>query len=69
MFGGWAWLLNGNLLIGARSDGMLVRVGKGNDDWALRLSDVAPMMMRGALSKDGCAPGRPPMATTPSGDA
>ena len=47
MFGGWAWLLNGNLLIGARSDGMLVRLGKGNDDWALRLPDVAPMMMRG----------------------
>ena len=46
-FGGWAWLLNGNLLIGARSDGMLLRLGKGNDGWALGLPDVAPMMMRG----------------------
>ena len=35
MFGGWAWLLNGNLLCGARNDGMLVRLGKGNDAWAL----------------------------------
>ena len=25
MFGGWAWLLRGNLLCGARHDGMLVR--------------------------------------------
>jgi hypothetical protein len=47
MFGGWAWLLNGNLLIGARSDGMLVRLGKGKDGWALALPDIAPMMMRG----------------------
>ena len=47
MFGGWAWLLNGNLLLGARSDGMLVRLGKGNDGWALGLPDVAPMIMRG----------------------
>ena len=47
MFGGWAWLLNGNLLLGARSDGMLARLGKGNDGWALGLPDVAPMTMRG----------------------
>ena len=26
MFGGWAWLVNGNLLCGARDDGMLVRL-------------------------------------------
>ncbi len=47
MFGGRAWLLGGNLLVGARSDGMLARLGKGNDDWALALPDVAPMMSRG----------------------
>jgi hypothetical protein len=47
MFGGWAWLLNGNLLIGARSDGMLARLGKGNDAWALGLPDVWRMMSRG----------------------
>ncbi len=47
MFGGWAWLLNGNLLIAARSDGMLARLGKGNDAWALGLPDVSPMISRG----------------------
>ena len=44
MFGGWAWLLNGNLLCGARSDGMLVRLGKDREGWALEMSDIAPMM-------------------------
>jgi hypothetical protein len=47
MFGGWAWLVNGNLLIGARADGMLARLGKGNDAWALALPDVGPMIARG----------------------
>jgi hypothetical protein len=47
MFGGIAWLLDGNLLIGARGDGMLVRLGKGNDAWALALPDVGPMISRG----------------------
>ena len=43
MFAGWAWLLNGNLLCGARADGMLVRLGKGLDAWALQLPGIAPM--------------------------
>src|SRR5262249_37443327 len=47
MFGGLAWLLFGNLLCGAREDGMLVRLGKGNDGWALALPNVAPMISRG----------------------
>ena len=47
MFGGIAWLLNGNLALGARSDGMLARLGKGQDAWALALPGVEPMMMRG----------------------
>ena len=47
MFGGWAWLLGGNLLVGARSDGMLARLGKGKDAWALTLPDVSPMISRG----------------------
>jgi hypothetical protein len=47
MFGGWAWLLNGNLLCGAREDGMLARLGKGRDGWALALDDVGPMISRG----------------------
>jgi hypothetical protein len=47
MFGGRAWLLNGNLLCGAREDGMLLRLGKGADDWALESAGVEPMVMRG----------------------
>jgi hypothetical protein len=43
-FGGWAWLLGGNLLCCARDDGMLVRLGKGRDAWALELDGVATMM-------------------------
>ena len=58
MFGGWAWLLNGNLLIGARSDGMLARLGKGNDAWALGLPDVWRMISRGR-AMDGWVRARP----------
>lgn len=47
MFGGRAWLLDGNLLCGARDDGMLVRLGAGNDGWALATPDVVPMISRG----------------------
>ena len=47
MFGGWAWLLGGNLLCGARDDGLLVRLGKGQDAWALEISGVVPMLSRG----------------------
>ncbi|EQD52994.1 hypothetical protein B1A_12535 [mine drainage metagenome] len=43
MFGGWAWLLNGKLLCGARDDGMLVRLGKGKDTWALQIPGIVPM--------------------------
>lgn len=44
MFGGLVWLVGGNLLCGARVDGMLVRLGKGNDGWALQLAGIVPMM-------------------------
>jgi hypothetical protein len=37
-------MLNGNLLCGARNDGMLVRLGKGNDGWALALPGVIQML-------------------------
>jgi hypothetical protein len=47
MFGGRVWLLNGNLLCGARNDGMLVRLGKGNDAWALVTPGITPMISRG----------------------
>lgn len=45
MFGGLAFLLDGNLLCGARNDGMLVRLGKGNDGWALPLEGIELMVM------------------------
>jgi TfoX-like protein len=47
MFGGRAWLLNGHLLCGAREDGVLVRLGKGNDAWALKTKGIVPMASRG----------------------
>lgn len=60
MFGGLAWMLDGHLLCGARDVGMMVRLGKGNDGWALELPDVAPMIMSGRpgwvrASPDACA--------------
>jgi len=46
MFGGWAWLLDGKLLLGARHIGMLARIGEENETWALKLPGIIPMMMR-----------------------
>jgi hypothetical protein len=45
MFGGRVWLVDGHLLCGARHDGLLVRLGKDRDGWAVALPDVRPMMM------------------------
>lgn len=47
MFGGRAWLLHGNLLCGARDDGLLARLGAGQDGWALETPGIAPMLARG----------------------
>lgn len=47
MFGGLAWLLDGHLLCGARDVGLMVRLGKGNDAWALEHPDIGPMVMQG----------------------
>lgn len=47
MFGGMAWLVNGNLLCGARDGGMLVRLGKDKDAWALEISGIRQMVMQG----------------------
>jgi hypothetical protein len=43
MFGGWAWLLDGHLLCGARAQSMLVRLGRDLDAWALEIEGVTPM--------------------------
>ena len=45
MFAGQACLLHGNLLCGARSDGLLVRLGKDKDAWALRIPGIVQMIM------------------------
>ncbi len=47
MFGGLAWMWHGNLLCGARDEGMLTRLGKGNDAWALDNPGVHRMVMGG----------------------
>jgi hypothetical protein len=47
MFGGWAFLLHGNLLCGAGKGGLMLRVGADNEAWALKLADVVPVVMRG----------------------
>lgn len=47
MFGGWAYLLHGNLLIGARRGSLLLRVGKDNETWANEIPGVATAIMRG----------------------
>jgi hypothetical protein len=49
MFGGEAWIINGNLLCAARDDGMVVRLGKDNDGWALQISGIVPMITHGRL--------------------
>jgi hypothetical protein len=47
MFGGWAYLLHGNLLIGARRGSLLLRVGKDNEAWANQTPGVATAVMGG----------------------
>ena len=52
MFGGMAWMWRGNLLCAARADGILLRLGKGNDAGAIAAGKVAPMVM-GARRMEG----------------
>jgi TfoX N-terminal domain len=47
MFGGVAWMWRGHLLCGARDAGILARLGKGNDAWALAHPGIARMVMGG----------------------
>ena len=47
MFGGMAWLLDGRLLCAASARGIMVRLGKGNDAWALARPGVTAMQMQG----------------------
>jgi TfoX N-terminal domain len=47
MFGGWAFLLYGHLLCGARRGSLMLRVGEENESWALEIPGVGPVVMRG----------------------
>jgi len=58
MFGGLAFLLDDHLLCCARNDGALIRLGKGNDAWALGVKGVEPMMS-GARPMSGWVRARP----------
>jgi len=45
MFGGLCWLLDGHLLCAASRKGMMVRLGKGEDSWALARPEVVTVTM------------------------
>ena len=47
MFGGWGFLLHGNLLCGVRQGSLMLRVGPANEEWALQIPGVTPVEMRG----------------------
>lgn len=47
MFGGVAFMLNGNMLCGVHKDGAMYRVGKDHEAAALRLPDVKRMDFTG----------------------
>ena len=62
MFGGLAWMLDGHLLCAARDVGLMVRLGKGNDGWALEHDGIGQVVMsRGGMpgwvraGPDACA--------------
>jgi hypothetical protein len=51
MFGGWAYLVHGNLLCGSRVGSMLVRVGKDQESWALEIPGVSSIEISGRVMK------------------
>jgi TfoX/Sxy family transcriptional regulator of competence genes len=52
MFGGIGYMLNGNLLAGASTRGLLLRVGKARTADALKKPGTRPMVMRGRTMED-----------------
>ena len=42
MFGSWCWLVDGVLLCCASQEGVMVRLGKGNEAWALAVDGITP---------------------------
>lgn len=61
MFGGIGFMLNGNLLVGASTRGLLLRVGKERQSQALAKPGTRQMEMRGRLM-DGYVYVDPPIA-------
>ena len=47
MFGGMAFMLNGNMLCGVRQGGGMFRVGKQNESAALKINGAGPMQFTG----------------------
>lgn len=45
MFGGLCWLLGGHLFCAASGKGMMVRLGKGEDSWALAHPGIVTVVM------------------------
>src|SRR6516164_6684507 len=52
MFGGIGFMLNGNLLAGVSTRGLLLRVGEERQREALSRPGIRPMVMRGRTMKD-----------------
>jgi TfoX/Sxy family transcriptional regulator of competence genes len=52
MFGGIGFMVNGNMVAGASSRGLLLRVGKDQAPGALGKSGTRPMIMRGRRMDD-----------------
>ncbi len=44
MFGSWCWLVDGNLLCCASQQGVMVRLGKGNEQRALDQPGITPFI-------------------------
>ena len=44
MFGSWCWLVDGHLLCCASQEGVMVRLGKGNEQWALAEEGITPFI-------------------------
>jgi hypothetical protein len=65
MFGGQAFLLRGNLLCCASHEGLLARLGRGNDAWALALPG-ATTLFSGTRPMKGWVRIPPPLAADPA---
>jgi hypothetical protein len=53
MFGGLAWMWRGHLLCAAQGEGVMARLGKGEDGWALSRPGVRRMQAAGGRPMAG----------------